>query len=204
MTTLLLSPHVDDEVLGAFSFLGADTHVVYCGVEDRPGTPASTRLRELESVARHLGFTWTLLDNVVNSYEVQRLISPIEERITAIRPSLLLLPAWNSYNQDHRTVFEAGTIASRLHDKIPWVTDVMVFEQPDVFLNPLSPVDFNVFRQVDIEAKLHAYQLYASQVRGHRSPELIRALAHIRGQQARLPFAEAFAVRRLRWRDAMV
>ena len=197
MSALILSPHVDDEVLGCFAFLRPGTHVVFGGVESREGMPASLRVDELEASAGALGFAWELLDNAVNAYDSNELIAPFERAIARRRPATVLLPE-PSYNRDHRAVFDAGLIATRPHDVLPRVDEVLAFEQPHAVLWPHSAAPApNVFVEIDAEAKLAAYARYASQVRGHRSPECVRALAALRGAAIGRPAAEGYRALRI-------
>jgi hypothetical protein len=63
---------------------------------------------------------------------------------------------------------------------------------------PAAPaVAVTVFYEIDIAAKIAAYRGYKSQVRGHRSPEVVEALARLRGAQIGRPFAEGFGLKRL-------
>jgi LmbE family N-acetylglucosaminyl deacetylase len=195
--TLIFSPHVDDEVLGCFSFLNERSHVLYGGVEERPSIPRSQRLAELEDSATHLGFRWTLLDSPVNHYVAAALIAPMEALILQYKPHTVLLPE-PSYNQDHRAFYDAALVATRPHDTLPLVPEVLIYEQPHSVMWPHTPpAEPAVFIPVDISAKLAAYARYASQVRGHRSPETVAALAALRGAQILVPHAEAFHARRI-------
>ena len=197
MSALILSPHIDDEVLGCFAFLRPGTHVVFGGVESREGMPASLRIDELEASADALGFTWELLDNAVNAYDSNDLIGPFERAIVERRPATVLLPE-PSYNRDHRAAFDAGLIATRPHDTLPRVDEVLVFEQPHAVLWPHSRIpEPTVFVEIDAEAKLTAYARYASQVRGHRSPGCVRALAALRGAAIGRPAAEGYRALRI-------
>jgi len=197
VSVLILSPHIDDEVLGCFAFLVPGTHVVFAGVESRPGMPASLRIQELESSAAALGFTWTLLDNPVNAYDSAGLVTPFEQAIVAHRPTTLLLPE-PSYNRDHRQVHDAALIAARPHDTLPRVDEVLVYEQPHAVLWPHGATpEPCVFVSIDVQAKLQAYARYASQVRGHRSPECVRALAVLRGAAIGCPAAEGYRALRI-------
>ena len=54
-----------------------------------------------------------------------------------------------------------------------------------------------MFVEIDAEAKLAAYARYASQVRGHRSPECVRALAALRGAAIGRPAAEGYRALRI-------
>lgn len=194
---VVFSPHADDEVLGCFSFLSPTCHVVYLGVEDRTEVSRAGRLQEVALSASKSGFRWRALEFRVNHYDVRDLIAPMEEIVRLERPDTVLLPQ-PSYNQDHRAVHDAAVTALRPHDRNRFVRNVLVFEQPDSVLwthgGETAP---NFFRQISIDDKLHSYSLYASQVRSHRSPELVAALARLRGAQAGCAFAEGFAVKRM-------
>ena len=72
-----------------------------------------------------------------------------------------------------------------------------VVEQPETqqtFNRQFIP---QLFIPIDIEKKIALYNLYESQVRGHRSFDHLRHLAGVRGMQCNVPYAEAFQVMRL-------
>jgi LmbE family N-acetylglucosaminyl deacetylase len=194
---LILSPHADDEVLGCFSFLSPNSYVVYFGIEDRVDVSRCQRIEEVQRSATRSGFRWESLEHRVNRYDARDLIRPIEDIIGRLRPDTVLLPQ-PSYNQDHRAVYDAAVVALRPHDRNWFVRNVLVFEQPDSILWPHGGErEPNLFRPISIADKLHSYELYASQVRAHRSPELVTALAKLRGAQSGQDYAEGFTVRRL-------
>lgn len=194
---VVLSPHVDDEVLGCFSFLKKGTTVVYGGIEDRPSRAQRVAERALSVDA--LGFDTEDLDQPVNGYDVNALIPLFEEAVDRLRPSVVLLPC-PSYNQDHRAFYDAALVATRPHDARWNPPTVLVYEQPHSITWPYGDNGVpNVFIPIDIEAKLEAYARYASQVRGHRSPETVRAIAAVRGAHASVPNAEAFHALRIVW-----
>jgi LmbE family N-acetylglucosaminyl deacetylase len=194
---LVFAPHADDEVLGCFSFLDTDCHVVYFGIEDREYASRQDRIGEVQLSVAKLRFRWEALAHRVNFFEATALVPEIERIVAAIRPATVLIPQ-PSYNQDHRAVNDAAVTALRPHDRNWFVPRVLVFEQPDSILwHHGSEAEPNYYRPIDIEAKLHSYSLYASQVRGHRSPDLVRAIARLRGAQAGVEFAEGFTVKRM-------
>jgi N-acetylglucosamine malate deacetylase 1 len=193
--TLVFAPHVDDEVLGCFAFLTRGTHVVHGGIEDRPST--EIRQSELEESAAALGFSFGDLKQPVNAYRSSDLIPGFEAAIDELRPHTVLIPE-PSYNQDHRAVYDAAIVATRPHDTNWRVDRVLIYEQPDSVVWRHSSVEMpSVFLPIDVEAKVSAYHRYFSQLRGHRSPELVRTLASLRGAQIGVPAAEAFHCRRL-------
>lgn len=201
---LVLAPHVDDEVIGCGGILGQGTAVLYFGVDDFHGVSASDRKLEAAALAKRAGnnFIWSdILDEpfVVNRYRDQftDLIYFIEGVSQATQPDEVLLP-WPSYNQDHQAVYDAAMVALRPHDRNHFVKRVLLYEEPDCFWPGIrEPFKPTLFRPIDIDEKIARYSLMPSQVRGHRSPEHIRALAVVRGAAIGVPFAEAYHI--LRW-----
>jgi LmbE family N-acetylglucosaminyl deacetylase len=194
---LVFSPHIDDEVLGCFHFLDENCRVIYFGAEERTTTPKQQRLAELNRVANTLHFQWQLFDFTVNNYKAFELIAPMEAALNKHKPSTVLIPE-PSYNQDHRAVYDAAIVATRPHD-LNWFTpNVLMYEQPHSVIWPHTPPNQpSYFCVIDIEKKLAAYQMYESQIRGHRSPETIEALARLRGAHICAPYAEAYFVKRI-------
>lgn len=193
---LIISPHIDDEVLGAFTFLSSDSFVIYLGVENRSYCSAEDRKNELATVADSIGFKYKVLDFEVNKYQTPELITAIEYYINTIKPTSLLIP-FRSYNQDHRATFDAAYCAVRPHDQNFFVKNVFVYEQPQTFLWPVESFHPALFKPLDIHKKLETYHLYASQERGHRSPDTIQNIASLRGKQSNFPFAEGFQILRM-------
>jgi LmbE family N-acetylglucosaminyl deacetylase len=191
MKNLVIAPHIDDEVLGCYSVLNENTFVCYLGVEDRSYVSAKERIEELKDAALIKKFKWALFNNVVNKYKCEELISTLEVQINEQKPENVFLPHY-SYNQDHRAVYDASMVALRHHD-INWFVDkVFVYEQPHTILWPFKNFEPNYFIALNVVDKIKTYNLYKSQVRGHRSCEFIETMANLRGKQANLEYAEAF------------
>lgn len=196
---LVISPHIDDEILGCGGSLDENTFVLEIGVDEFHIVPREERIRELEAAQNKLKFSFDILDNnIVNSYKTKDLIDPIAHYINEIKPDEIYIP-YPSYNQDHRATYEASLIALRPHDINYFVKKVLVYEETQVFLWDYShdlngSFKPNFFRRIDIEKKIEAYKLLKSQVRSFRSPEMLLELAKIRGRQSQLDFAEAFQV----------
>ena len=140
--TLILAPHVDDEVLGCSGFLNSRTQVLWFGTDDFHEVSREERLAEARAVADRGGFGFTLLDNPVNRYNSHELIQSIEKLLVQLKPNMILLPR-PSYNQDHRAVYEAGFTAVRPHDRLPFVNRVLVYDQVHASLWPRDSFQAN-------------------------------------------------------------
>lgn len=199
MRKLVISPHIDDDILGCGGILDNETLVVYCGADEsllnnRP--PMQIRIDEAELASDYLGYKYILLDNKVNNYKIPDLIGSFEKIINENHPDEIYIP-YPSYNQDHRTTYDACMVALRPHDINFFVNTVFVYEQPHVFLwdnthNISSSFKPNYFKEIDIEKKIKSYKLMKSQVRPFRSPEILRSMAMLRGSQSNCQYAEAF------------
>ena len=199
---LIVSPHVDDEVLGCGGILCSDCYVLHLGLSENQmhGNKNFTkdeRLEEFSVLADRAGIVGnTVLNHPVNNYRQQDLIGDIEKFINKIKPDEIYLPH-PSYNQDHRECYEASLVALRPHDVNHFVRKVFVYEQPQVLWNhnyrEFKPT---YYKSIDIDRKIDLYLCMKSQVRNFRSPECIKALAKIRGSQSRFDYAEAFEILR--------
>tara|TARA_A100001011_G_scaffold162650_1_gene171106 strand:- start:1442 stop:2056 length:615 start_codon:yes stop_codon:yes gene_type:complete len=200
---LILAPHVDDDVLGCGGILDESCHVVYCGLDetgldDRP--TMEDRLKEINDVQSITGHSFDVFDNLVNRYDEFKLIGQLENVINTTKPKEVYV-CHPSYNQDHKSVYNASMIALRPHDTNYFVPKVFLYEQPQVYFWNTTDRDFqaNYFVGIDIDKKIKVYETMKSQVRSFRSSEHIRANSKIRGGQSNHEYAEAFEI--LRWVD---
>lgn len=204
MKKLIISPHLDDEVYGCFSML-RNSHIYYVGSDesDCPKDPKhrigkSGREKEAEEVNKLVGSESHYISRGrVNNYAKDKysIIKDIEDEINEYKPDMILIP-YPSYNQDHKTVYEACMIALRPHDKNHFVKKVLVYDGYD-YTKWGEQMEMNYFRSVDIGAKLQGCRLYESQIRKYRHPDYIMKWADMVGQKCNLSFAEGFKV--LRW-----
>jgi LmbE family N-acetylglucosaminyl deacetylase len=203
---LIISPHVDDDVLGCGGILDKNTFVLYCGLNESDIINRPTlqqRLSEAEAAANFCGFKYHILENKVNHYKIPNLINSIENFINEKTPLEIYVP-YPSYNQDHRVAYEAALTALRPHDKNFFVKKVLIYEQPHVFLwdfshNINGNFNPNYYVGIDVERKIEAYKLMKTQVRSFRSPEIIKSMAQLRGSQSNHEYAEAFQL--IRWSE---
>ena len=204
MKKLIISPHVDDEVIACGGILDKDSFVYYCGIDESnlppdPGhrIPIEERMKELVATANFLGFNYEVNRNTkVNYFVEQEIKDELERIINRVKPDMIFLPH-AGYNQDHRTVFHAAQVALRPHDKNFFVKKVLVYEAVHDMWWSDRVFYPTYFMPIDIDRKIKAYELQQSQVRGMRSPDMIRDLAKLRGAMSHCQYAEAFEV--LRW-----
>ena len=205
MVKLIISPHVDDEVLGCGGILDQDTFVLHCGCAEiqNHGNSLLTRqerIEEFNKVKEEVGFESHLLHHPVNKYNVSNLIPDFELYINKIKPLEIYIPH-PSYNQDHRAVYEAALTALRPHDINFFVKTVLVYEQPHVVFWSHNYRQFNpnYFVDIDVDRKIELYGLIETQVRKFRSFDHVKAIASVRGAQSNNEYAEAFEI--IRWVD---
>jgi len=187
---------VDDEVIGCGGILDDKTYVYFCGLQDHHILPAAKRLEELQNVANWFGFSWELnRTSVVNKYDQHDFIDKFEAIINKFKPDKVYIP-YTSYNQDHRAIYDAAMIALRPQDKNWFVKKVLVYEGMGAFQWYKPDYEVNHFVPIDIRRKVRGYEMHASQVRGHRSPDHVMALAKLRGSQIGVAYAEAYIIKR--------
>lgn len=197
MKKMVIAPHIDDETVGCGGILDEDTYVFFCGVDEHHIVSAKDRLKELENVAKHFGFTYGVdTTAIVNRYKREEMIDGFQHIINSYKPDRIYIP-YPSYNQDHQAVYDAAMIALRPHDKNFFVKKVLVYEGIGAFQWYNNSYEVNHFVEIeDITRKLQGYMFHESQVRGHRSPDDIMALAKLRGSQMGVRYAEAYIIKR--------
>lgn len=214
-TTLIIAPHADDEVLSSASFLekNLENVTIFFQVESTTQFPLSNghtysnksiHRDERDQLIKFLGCNKIVSENkkycndLLDTVPIRDLINEYESLIYALKPYTVVIPN-PSYNQDHRTIYEAILTALRPHDRIPFVKRVLVYEEPETFgtLRNVAPFKPQYFRKVDIDRKIKLIKFYKSQIRAHRSVDSIRTIAQTRGIQCNYKYAEAFEI--LRW-----
>jgi N-acetylglucosamine malate deacetylase 1 len=212
-TALVFAPHPDDEVLGAGGTIrrlankGTSVHVaiVTRGMPPRFEAASSNGLRqELARSHEILGvsdchfcdFPAAELDRVAHADINARLGALVAE----IRPDLVFVPFVGDIHADHQITFNSALVACRpRHSEAPKL--VMAYEtlSETNWNAPGATAAFhpNVFIDISatLEAKIAAFQAYASQQKAfpdERSVEALRALAITRGATVYRSAAEAF------------
>ena len=200
-STLVISPHCDDEALGCAGMLynrkkDSNTFVYYMGVDLFHIVKREDRVKEVDDVSKYLNFDYRIGTNQVNHYHRDLIIDEITDLINEIKPKEVFIPN-PSYNQDHKEVYDACMIALRPHDRNYFVPCVFVFEVDQYLLWGDNNFEPNYFEPIDVDSKIKAYEMYKSQVRLFRPPELIKNYARIRGLSSNTQYAEAFKIIRM-------
>lgn len=222
-TLLVIAPHPDDEVVGCGGLIkrikdeGGKVYVLYLTVGDtkdfsKKGMSfAKDREKEIRSVARFLKFDDYHLAFKGNDYHLKldllgqkKLMDMIEREsplaLEKIRPTIVAFPSINSYNQDHRIAASATHASLRPANNSDkhFVKMVLAYEEPaDLWTLDINetPNFFVKLKKEDLDTKIKAMNLYASQARtgyNTRSKETLQSLAYLRGSQSGEGIAEAF------------
>lgn len=150
--------------------------------------------------AEHL-YLGEFADNEMDSGSRLELIHWVEGLIAKVRPDLILTHHRYCTNIDHQYCHEAVVIATRpsadLHIPV-WCGEV---PSSTGYLRPVQwePNLYVGVETADVERKIKAMQSYKGEARPDphpRSPEVLRALAKVRGSESGHFFAEAFMVQR--------
>ena len=210
MRILVIAPHPDDEVLGCggtiakFAERGDELHRLIITEAYEPDWSRDYQARKAEEIRASgrilgiestvsLGYPAVRLDTVPQKV----LNDAISGVVRDIAPDLAFIPHRGDLNRDHRIVFESALVALRpvgtrcgqiLSCEIPSETEWGRLLAPFV---PGMYVDITG----TLDTKIRAMEAYGTEVKETphpRSPELLRALARLRGSEILVPYAESF------------
>jgi LmbE family N-acetylglucosaminyl deacetylase len=217
---MVLAPHCDDETIGCGGLIarvlreGGRATVAVLRDE------GPVRWAEMDAAAgvyRRSGGVFHVeravvpelqvtLSDWLNSYRTDLLVKIIEGFLERDRPELVVIPSPAETHQEHKAVYEAAMIAMRPSGGTDrWRPPrIVTFEHlADAWrrTTPVVPASWYVeLKLPDIVIQGEAMAAHESQVRpppSERSLEALQNLAKVRGAEAGVEWAEAFAV--LRW-----
>ena len=208
---LLISPHSDDELLGAGGTLlklkeqGARIKLVLVACSDvllrhNGATSGAQRAEEFREAAEHLSTETPVIlghqDTQLDRMGLGVLVGEMDHQLDDFQPTDFFLPE-PSYHQDHRAVNRACIAAIRPTGT--WCPErVYEYEAPAVlWRGPQDAFTPNVFHEIDVDRKVELFRAcYPSQCteqeRGALAAQGIRKHAAYRGLQAGVESAEAF------------
>ena len=220
MNILIVSPHMDDEVLGMGATIAKHVHVgheVYvCFIAHRVYTrkyDIDKNQREVQhalDAKKILGYKESEFFNLNDErldVAIQDIAIPLEKYVEKVKPDIVYSNFYGDNHQDHRAVFQAVRIAIRPSASVTpakWLlyeTPSSTDQSPPIVEGAFMP---NYYVNVDnyLDTKLRAYHCYETEKRDYphpRSEEALRILAKKRGVEIGFKYTEAFMIMRDRW-----
>lgn len=221
MKVLVLSPHPDDEVLGAggtIARLAREANDVTVTIVTKGWEPLfpNSQVEQVRSEARAasevLGVkSLRFMDLPVtklNELAKHKLNREFEELMSEEEPEIVFLPFGGDLQEDHRQVFEASMVALRPAVSKKHVKRILCYEtvsethwsagNVESYFVPQLWVDISDHLAVKLEA-MRCYNSQLQQEPDARSPEAISSLAKWRGSMVGMHAAECFITVRECW-----
>ena len=189
MRTLVIAPHMDDEVLGAGGLIRKR---VCCGDEvmvmavfgrkypPMPGGNEEVVKRQryhMEHAAQALGYKTSLALELEEGEPAKvghyRLLDQIENTLRQFEPDEVVIPGRDDLNQDHRHLNEVCRIAlragNRNHDKQTPIRRVLEMIGHDLLLHPQVNYAVALTPQI-VDTVIKAWSCYTDEQRAHPHP----------------------------------
>ena len=212
MKVMVISPHPDDETLGAGGTLlklKSEGHQIYwlniTNMKNEYGyTPEriAERNEEIRKVNNLYGFDGFYNLEIepagVDKIDLGKFIPMLKEVLEEVKPAMLLLPYQHDVHSDHRVIFEAAYSCTKAF-RAPYLKTVLAMEILSETDQAMQENGFvpNVFVDVTdyIDKKIEIMNTYESEITAPpfpRNAEAIKGLAAYRGATAYYNYAEAF------------
>ncbi len=215
MKIVVVSPHQDDETLGAGGTLlrlKKEGHQIYwlniTAVSKDAGWDTdfvNKRKRQVNRVVEAFGFDDILNLNfppatLGNKTSQREVLDGINNFFAKVTPEWIILPDYNDIHSDHRVVYDCAISCSKIfrHPSIKTITTMEILSEtdygkPEGYFVPNLFVDVSDF----LEKKLEILQLYDTEIAKPpfpRSLEATKALALARGAASGVKYAEGFRI----------
>lgn len=212
MNVLVISPHPDDETLGAggtlLKFKEKGHKIFWLNVTHMKTEYGYTKERidernaEIEKVKAAYSFDgfWNLeLEPAgVDKYETGMLVSKFKSVFEAVRPELLFIPFRNDVHSDHRVIYDAVYSCTKSF-RAPYLKTVLSMEILSETDQAPQESGFipNVFINIDeyLDRKIEIMNIYKSEIDVApfpRNANAIKGLAAYRGATGYYNNCEAF------------
>lgn len=212
MKLLVVSPHLDDETLGAggtmLKYAQAGEQVYWLNVSNTCAeygfSEELVRQREDQRirVAKKLGvaeaFDMKLQPSCLEQYKDSDVIAQMGKIINRIQPEIIITSYPGDMHSDHQKVFSWVKVFSKSFRNVALEKFFLmeIVSETD-FALPINQFAPNYFVDItdQLEKKLEIVQIYSQEIGEHpfpRSIENIKAMATSRGAIAGTKYAEAF------------
>lgn len=219
MNIVIVSPHPDDETLGAGGTLlkqKAKGDKIYwinvTNVVDKEGwdeTFVRKRQKQIERVIAFYQFDGyydlNLEPSSLENINKGSLIAEISKVFKEVEPRWIILPNPGDAHSDHKVVYESCMACSKVfrYPYIKKITTMEIISETD-FGDTEHPFVPNYFVDISeyIEGKIEALKIYDTEMGEPPFPrniEAVRALATLRGGMCGGRYAEAFRI--IKWID---
>ena len=212
---MVIAAHPDDEILGAGGTIlkhVAERDFLYIlilgdgeSARDNQGN-IQKRVKQAQLVAKKIGAKGLVLeklpDNKFDSLPLLMITKTVEHTVFEIKPNIIYTHFASDLNIDHRLTFQAVLTACRPQPGF-FVKKILSFEvlsstewrrkSPQTIFSPTEYVNVSQY----IEKKIKLMKIYRDELRSFphpRSAEGIKTLAHYRGMEVGLDYAEAFQI----------
>lgn len=214
MNVLVISPHPDDETLGAggalLKFKDMGNKIFWLNVTNMKTEYGYTEIqvaernREIECVKTAYGFAdsfnMELEPAGMDKYQKGMLVGKFREILEKTKPEVLFIPYPYDVHSDHRIVFESVYSCTKSF-RAPYVKSVLCMEILSETDQAQKEHGFipNVFIDISpyLEKKIEVMKIYKSEIDNApfpRNEDAIRGLASYRGASAYFKYSEAFCL----------
>jgi N-acetylglucosamine malate deacetylase 1 len=217
MKSLVISPHPDDEVLGAGGTLfkrkkNKKNNILYWIIVTKlkPGTQKKkilSRTNEIKKITKLFGFKEVFQLNFIttelDSSSKKKLISNFSEIFNKTKPDELFVPHFSDVHSDHKIVSEVISSSTK-NFRFPFIKKILAYEvlsETDYNLNRKKIFFPNYYEDISkfLSKKKNAMKIYKSEIKKFpfpRSLTAMDALAKLRGSQIGRNAAESFEILR--------
>ena len=216
MKSLVISPHPDDEVLGAggtlFKRKTFKKNSLYWIIVTRLNPSISIkkilkRNNEIKKISKLFGFkkVFQLSFNTteLDSSSKKKLIQDFSDIFNQTKPNELFVPHFSDVHSDHKIVSEVISSCTK-NFRFPYIKKILAYEvlsETDYNLNRKQIFFPNYYEDITkfLTKKKNAMKVYKSEIKKFpfpRSVKTIDALARLRGSQIGKNAAESFEILR--------
>ena len=214
MKILVVSPHPDDETLGAGGTIlkrkkrGDEIYwVVITEASELNGWDKEfvfNRKKQIKSINKFYGFEeffdLKYTPGSLSHIDEGEMISVLSDIFSKVKPEWIIIPGEYDAHSDHRVTYNCCMAAAKTFRApfIKRITTMEILSETDQgFKNEKFCPNMFVNISEEIEGKLEAAQIYDSEIMDSPFPRSIRnikALAELRGAASNCMFAEGFKI----------